>query len=31
VAPAAVIVAITFIVQMLGDWLRDVLDVKIDD
>ena len=31
VAPAAVIVAITFIVQMLGDWLRDVLDVKVDD
>lgn len=31
VAPAAVIVAITFIVQMLGDWLRDVLDVRVDD
>lgn len=31
VAPAMVIVAITFIVQMLGDWLRDVLDVKVDD
>jgi peptide/nickel transport system permease protein len=31
VAPALVIVAITFIVQMLGDWLRDVLDVRIDD
>lgn len=31
VAPAAVIVAITFIVQMLGDWLRDVLDVRLDD
>jgi len=31
VAPAAVIVVITFIVQMLGDWLRDVLDVRIDD
>ncbi len=31
VAPAAVIVTITFIVQMLGDWLRDVLDVKVDD
>ncbi len=31
VAPAAVIVTITFIVQMLGDWLRDVLDVRVDD
>ena len=31
VAPAMVIVAITFVVQMLGDWLRDVLDVRIDD
>ena len=31
VAPALVIVAITFIVQMLGDWLRDVLDVRVDD
>ncbi|MBL8341095.1 MAG: ABC transporter permease [Rubrivivax sp.] len=31
VAPALVIVTITFIVQMLGDWLRDVLDVKVDD
>lgn len=31
VAPALVIVAITFIVQMLGDWLRDVLDVRLDD
>jgi peptide/nickel transport system permease protein len=31
VAPAMVIVAITFIVQMLGDWLRDVLDVRIGD
>jgi peptide/nickel transport system permease protein len=30
-APAGVIVMITFIVQMLGDWLRDVLDVRIDD
>lgn len=31
VAPAMVIVMITFIVQMLGDWLRDVLDVRVDD
>jgi peptide/nickel transport system permease protein len=31
VAPAAVIVTITFIVQTLGDWLRDVLDVRVDD
>jgi peptide/nickel transport system permease protein len=31
VAPAAVIVSITLIVQLLGDWLRDVLDVRIDD
>jgi peptide/nickel transport system permease protein len=31
VAPAGVIVMITFIVQMLGDWLRDALDVRIDD
>ncbi|MBM3389617.1 MAG: ABC transporter permease [Betaproteobacteria bacterium] len=31
VAPALVIVAITCIVQMVGDWLRDVLDVKVDD
>jgi len=31
VAPALMIVAITFIVQMLGDWLRDVLDVRVDD
>ena len=31
VVPAGVIVAITFIVQMLGDWLRDVLDVRVDD
>ncbi len=31
VAPATVIVMITFIVQMLGDWLRDVLDVRVDD
>lgn len=31
VAPALVIVAITFIVQMLGDWLRDLLDVRVDD
>lgn len=30
-APALVIVAITFVVQMLGDWLRDVLDVRVDD
>ena len=31
VAPAMVIVTITFIVQMVGDWLRDVLDVRVDD
>jgi len=31
VAPALVIVVITCIVQMVGDWLRDVLDVKVDD
>ena len=31
VAPALVIVTITFIVQMVGDWLRDVLDVRVDD
>lgn len=31
VAPALMIVAITFVVQMLGDWLRDVMDVRIDD
>jgi peptide/nickel transport system permease protein len=31
VAPAFVIVVIAFIVQMLGDWLRDVLDVRVDD
>ena len=31
VAPAMVIVAITFIVQMVGDWLRDVLDVRFDE
>lgn len=30
VMPAAVIVIITFVVQMMGDWLRDVLDVRID-
>ena len=30
-APALVIVAITFIVQMVGDWLRDALDVRFDD
>ena len=30
VAPAGVIVMITFIVQTLGDWLRDVLDVRVD-
>ncbi len=30
-APAAVILVITLIVQTMGDWLRDVLDVRIDD
>lgn len=30
-APAAVVVLITLIVQVLGDWLRDVLDVRIKD
>ena len=29
-APALVIVAVTFVTQMLGDWLRDVMDVRID-
>ncbi|MGE0559024.1 MAG: ABC transporter permease [Burkholderiales bacterium] len=31
IVPAAAIVVITFVVQTLGDWLRDVLDVRIDD
>jgi len=31
IVPAAAIVIITFVVQMLGDWLRDVLDVRIND
>jgi len=29
VAPATVILLITFIVQLLGDWLRDFLDVRL--
>jgi len=31
VAPAMVILIITFVVQLLGDWLRDVFDVRIDE
>ena len=31
VAPALVIVAITLVVQTVGDWLRDVLDVRVND
>lgn len=31
IVPAAAIVLITFVVQMLGDWLRDVLDVRTHD
>jgi peptide/nickel transport system permease protein len=30
-APALVIVLITFVAQTLGDWLRDRLDVRVDD
>ena len=29
VVPATVILLITFIVQLLGDWLRDLLDVRM--
>ena len=29
VVPATVILLITFIVQLLGDWLRDLLDVRL--
>lgn len=31
VAPAVVIVAITLVVQTVGDWLRDTLDVRVDE
>lgn len=31
VAPAAAIIIITFAVQALGDWLRDMLDVRFAD
>jgi peptide/nickel transport system permease protein len=31
IVPAAAIVLITFVVQLLGDWLRDVLDVRTND
>ena len=31
IVPATAIVVITFVVQTLGDWLRDVLDVRIND
>lgn len=30
-APAAVIISITLVVQTMGDFLRDALDVRIDD
>lgn len=30
-APAVVIISITFVVQTMGDFLRDALDVRIDD
>ena len=31
VAPATTIVLITLIVQSVGDWMRDLMDVRIDD
>ena len=31
VAPAVVIISITVVVQTMGDFLRDALDVRIDD
>jgi peptide/nickel transport system permease protein len=28
-APALLILALTFVIQMLGDWLRDHTDVRL--